>query len=218
MTHFNRLFWEAIWDAVFHRLTILIMVVFCVSTSIESPIGFLSFSEVNLIGIVAPIAGTIVALALPAAQLSMDLITQAGESGVKFLIQPIDQNRRRQYINQMVEKYRTNLLPAWRAVVYALLSFLLSIVGSLGPFKGSLGSRIVATSSLSLLVASAIWFYPTVRFAFRLEFLKVLVSIADTLDPDAENTPENLGDGPATGAGAPPNPYEAPGCQGVDVP
>jgi hypothetical protein len=199
MAKYDKILWRYISDAVLHWPSILFVVIFSACTSIESTYGFLTFSENKLIDLVFPISGTIVALALPAAQLSSDLVTQVEESSLKFLKNPVDQDKKSEFVSETVNEYRENLSPAWRAVVYALLSFLLSVVGSLGPFPGTLVSRLVATAALSCLIMSAIWFYPTVRFAFGLEFLKTLERIAEAL-----NRPKIEGEEEETAA--PPSP------------
>jgi hypothetical protein len=187
-SHFwSREFFDSFRDAVFHRPSLLAVTVFSISTSTRSSLGFLTFDANQLVVMVFPIAGTIIALALPAAQLSMDMINHAESVIAKIFADSADPVKKAAYIRDAALQYQTHLEPAWRAVVYALLSFLLSVVGSLGAFSQIDTSvlkpaDVIATASLGFLVVASIWFYPTVRFAFNLELVKTMIKIAGALE------------------------------------
>ena len=80
----------------------------------------------------------------------------------------------------MAREYKDHLAPAWRAVVFALLSFIVSVVGSLEISQPTVANT-VATAALGLLIVSAVWFYPTVRFAFKLEAIDTMLKISDAI-------------------------------------
>lgn len=178
---FTRAFWLEVSKAILHWPSVLFVVCLSALASTKSSYGFLDFKAKELIALIFPISGTIVALALPAAQLSMELVARAVKDGIKLLTEAADVDDHIEYVRSEALKYRENLEPAWRAVVYALVSFLVSVIGSLGLFPGTELADITATLSLGLLVVSAIWFYPTVKFAFNLEGIDLIIGISDSL-------------------------------------
>lgn len=183
----DRAFWRAMADAIFHVQSLSFVAMFSISVALKSSYGFLVYNPKDLVGLVLPIAGTIVALALPAAQLSMEIITQTESEAVKFMLGPSDQEKRTEFVTEMLRQCRASLRPAWRAVVYALLSLIFSILGSLGFFLGTIIFDLVVLMALGFLIVSAIWFYPTVKYAFKLEAIDTMLAIAGALNRKAEN-------------------------------
>lgn len=178
----DRAFWKAMADAVLHIKSLVFVAVFSVSVALKSSYGFLVYDPKDLVILVLPIAGTIVALALPAAQLSMELVTQAEKEASKFLLDESDLEKKAEYVKEVLKELRASLSPAWRAVVYALLSLLFSVLGSLGFFFGTMIFDLVVLIALGFLIVSAIWFYPTVKYAFNLEAIDTMLDIAASLN------------------------------------
>src|SRR5437588_736161 len=115
--------------------TLVVVGVAAVCASVESPWGILDFTAKKLIELVFPLAGVIIALALPAAQLSLEMIKQAQQLSARILSGPGLSEKRAQLVESMAQTARARLRPAWRAVVYALVSFLLAVMGALGLFS-----------------------------------------------------------------------------------
>jgi hypothetical protein len=135
------------------------------------------------------VSGTMVALALPASELANNFITKfSDELLVKILRETAPDKDKADLILGLSEELRNNLAPAWRASVYALSSFFLSCVVMFVPTLGTptrslsfLGHFLLGLS-LGFVMVGAFWFFPTVRYIFRLELLKNVDRVARELE------------------------------------
>lgn len=175
----DSVFWKSILDALFKTPYLLLVFAFSLCIGLESSWGVFQFNSKELIGLILPISGTIVAFALPMAQLSMDMMTRVEEESLRILARNYEGDP--EYVLGKIPEYKAKFTLAWRALLYALLSFLLSIMASLGPFSGSVFLDLLVTASLGSLIVSALLFYPVVRFAFRLEAVDVIIKTANGL-------------------------------------
>jgi hypothetical protein len=145
--------------------------------AVESPVGVIQFNVANVATSVFQVAGTMVALALPAAELASNAITNA-ENLLIASLRHTDRQKQLAETELVTDEMKQNLQPAWRASVFALCSFVLSAFAMIAPdvkwraggLALSVDSGIVA-ASLMFLVVAALSFFPTVRYVFHLEGL-----------------------------------------------
>ena len=125
------------------------------------------------------VSGTMVALVLPASELANTFITKfSDELLVKIYAEDVPDEKKLDTINNLSDQLRDNLVPAWRASVYALSSFLVSCV-VMFMSRMDLTVRGVSFSrgyfllglSLGFVAVGAFWFFPTARYIFKLELL-----------------------------------------------
>ena len=199
---------EDVLKALIHVKTLFIIIVFTLLVSIHSNNGFIKIADIQALAItILSISGTMVALILPAAELAYSFVS--GVANTAFLTRIIDDQNtdpQTKYIKvtKMTGELRDNLLPAWRASIYALTSFILAVVGILLPnwmvaLPGGLTlavEELVVIGSLAFLVGAAIWFLPSARYAFRLHMLdrvdRAMKAIAD-LDSESRKPTDTQG-------------------------
>jgi hypothetical protein len=143
----------------------------------QSPLGFLELDP-GAGALVFQVAGTIVALALPAAELSNSLFRETEGYIVRAALKPsLATDRLVQVADQSIHKLRDQLLPAWRGSVFALCAFVLSTLSLLLPqarvrLSGEvywLPKDFLVGAALGFLLVGAFWFFPTAYSVFRLK-------------------------------------------------
>ena len=149
--------------------------------AISSPIGLLDIKEQELASVVFQVSGTMVALALPAAQFSYALISEFERKlGKIFLSTMNDDTRRKELIDEIRFDLKKHLFPAWRATVYVLVAFILSAAAMILPSTHiPIGATalyfsidgLFASAALGTVLIGSSWFYPTARYAFSLGLL-----------------------------------------------
>jgi hypothetical protein len=137
------------------------------------------------------VAGTMVALALPAAEMSNTMIGDA-EKKLALLVDSdiatrVDVEARLAASRQLTADLREHLVPAWRSAVYAFASLLCSAAALLAASVSASAdavsvqrdpAAVLAVVSLVCLVAAAAWVYPTVQYVFRLRFIDRLADLS----------------------------------------
>jgi hypothetical protein len=171
--------------------------------SAKSQYGVLTYKSSDVIALVLPIAGTIVALALPAAQLAQAALVDflATANNLVAAKQPIPEVY--EYLSKRATKQRRDLQATRCVVIYGLASFLVAIVGCLGflndvRFGDRLGCRdFIACFSVILLVVAVLWFVPVVVSAFSFlegdELMRRLADMAKKAGQQAPATSESKG-------------------------
>lgn len=178
-----------------------IVLLVAVCSAMRTKFGFLTYSDKDALAVVVPIAGTIVALALPAAQLAQSVTTDilANAQGL------IKTNRSLKDVRGFIE-YRANMrrkdLEAMKYVVYYSLASLLSgLAGLFGAFSQSIilfrnlpVPDFFTCLSATCLVTSVLWFLPVIRSSFNLESVNKVIDLikkSETLEsppPAPEST------------------------------
>lgn len=144
------------------------------------------------------VAGTMVALALPAAQLAGWMVTELERELTKLVEAAREDRAQRQRavetVRTLTMRLKSSMAPAWRSAAYALVSLLLASLASVMRPMGSAVSvgmvqlRIdqgVVAAALAALIVAAVWLYPTARYAFRLEYLDdIRAAFADVLQAE----------------------------------
>jgi hypothetical protein len=190
-------------EAFFHWPTLLVITAFSLLVSIHSPQGFIIIDSPTLAITILSISGTMVALVLPAAELAHGFVDSLENQLAKILRDPVDPQKKIDAVDKITANLKANLYPAWRASIYALTSFLLSIVGFLLP-KWTIplwGQLMLAVDelavivSLAFLASAALWFFPSARYAFRFQVLdkinKAVRAIAELEQEKPTDAPES---------------------------
>ncbi|QPF72932.1 hypothetical protein G8A07_08315 [Roseateles sp. DAIF2] len=166
------------------------------------PIGVPPAGLSGLTSAVFQVAGTMVALALPAAQLAHTMVGDVE----KQLLHLLDEEaarlatpaRRIEVSRRMTSELQRHMYPAWRSAAYALLSLLLSGLALLlaptgwhwqpcGPVISF--DALLPGAALACLLCAALWLYPTVHYLFRLRSLDELQRTLDELLADETAAP-----------------------------
>jgi len=138
--------------------------------SVRSPLGFLSYDACDILRLIVPIAGTFVALSFPAAQLA-----QSAKQGLSAETRSLlrargdDMSGVVEALTQATALHRKGLEPMRMTIGLSIASFLVGLaglfdVGVLVPKTMYFdGADFVASLSVSLLIAAALWFIPVVR-------------------------------------------------------
>lgn len=170
-------------------------IIFASLASAQSTRGFLSYKSTDLLSLTLPIAGTIVALPLPAAQLAQSVIEN-------FLSSARDLIKARKsipeiiiYLTDSAVERRRNLEAMKCVVIYGAVSFLTGMIGAFGFLKDTtIGHMIliadfVACAATTFLVSSILWFFPVVlsSFDFRKgdKLIELLESASQVPEPPA---------------------------------
>ncbi|WP_143787698.1 hypothetical protein [Paraburkholderia phenazinium] len=183
---------------------IVLLVAIC--SAMRTKFGFLTYSDKDALAVVVPIAGTIVALALPAAQLAQSVTTDilANAQGL------IKTNRPLKDVRGFLE-YRANMrradLEAMKYVIYYSLASLLSgLAGLFGTFSQSMilfGNLPVpdffTCFSATCLITSVLWFLPVIQSSFNLEAINKVIDLIKKSETPASPpvTPESTTPAPS---------------------
>jgi hypothetical protein len=153
------------------------VIVFAVASATKSSYGILVYEGGNVTNLILPIAGTVVALALPAAQLAQSSVQNFMLAADDLLRAPTNLSGLRAHLIGTADEYRRSL-EALRCVIhYSVLSFLFALIGALAPF-GKRGispnlavADLIAMLATGFLVAAVLWFLPVIRSSF--DFSKI---------------------------------------------
>jgi hypothetical protein len=210
------------WATFVNFPSLLVVVLVTVALCLRVPWGLLDFDgRATTLGIFT-VAGTIVALVLPAAEIANSFITRLADRWLGFVIKEegVADETKFEAIGDFANELKSNLEPAWRASIYALCAFVISSFGMLVPQKDFRLSEAVALSldrlftglSLGFLIVGALWFFPAARYAFRLETIDRVKSTADKIfkrtAPIEPNRGEEGGGEPGAGGGGTKQPGE----------
>ena len=178
--------------------------------SVKSPLGgWFQVDGPTLSGAVFQVAGTIVALVLPAAEMGRSFYTKLEELLTQKVLPDLKSSsaaKARETFNAMLEEGRRGLDFAWRASVYALVSFLLASAGMVSrafSMQADVAFALppddaLAGLSLGFLIVSALGFFPAAWYAFSLESLERLKDVLSALSvPDTPKTEEKPAATPA---------------------
>ncbi len=186
---------KEVWSVVNHAPSLLSIIVVALALGIHSPLGFITFNVQEAASSIFQVSGTMVALALPAAQLASYFVTQM-EEVIRTIVRDLRQDRSveeltsiRQQLEDTIDEHKKVLYTALRATVYVLIAFIISgIAIILPPLHISIGESyavlmhyfLIGAAMTSLLVGS-LWFYPSVIFAFRLRAVNTIHYATRTL-------------------------------------
>lgn len=158
--------------------------------AIRVPTGSLAYKSDVVLTIVVPIAGTLVALALPAAQLAQSVM-EAFLSSAQELIKggrPIPAVV--DYLSQAGIERKRDLAGIRCVIVFSVASLLAGLFGVLGPVtpgespSASLVLRdLLASFATTSLVASVLWLMPVVRSSFSFSKADQLVALLRKVPP-----------------------------------
>jgi len=153
--------------------TCILVLLVTLALAIRVPTGLLAYKSDAVLTIVVPIAGTLVALALPAAQLAQSVM-EAFLSSAQELIKgsrPIPAVA--DYLHDAAIERKRELAGVRCVIVFSVASLLAGLFGLLGPVtpgespSGNFALRdFIASFSMTALVASILWLIPVVRSSF----------------------------------------------------
>jgi hypothetical protein len=183
-----------------HWWTIVLVTITTLLLGIARPEGHLTLVDKEFTLAIFQVAGTMVALALPAAQLANSFVVKLEEVAEFVMADDGHDDIKESFITGEIQTLRTNVTPALRASRYSLAAFVCSALAMVAPSRdlisdgGVISSiqMLLASLSLSLLVAAACWFFPSIRYAFSLNALDRLhkmvqsVTKAPPVDPGKE--------------------------------
>lgn len=137
-------------------------------------------------------AGTIVALALPAAELAGNAITRVGEYWVDRFANPRKETPNKKRALREIKKVKEKAHIARRGSVYVLGAFILGAFSMLTP-NASLGSLplayVLVALSGGLLLVGSLLFFPFAWFVYRLDALQdaedAIINYRDNKTPEA---------------------------------
>ena len=161
--------------------SVLLVIIPSVVLAMRSPWGVLTLDVTSLSSATFAIAGTMVALILPASQLVNSFLVRL-EDIIKSLIKAEDATTQQkdEVGNQFIDEVKRYLAPAWRASAFVFVSFLLSIAAMIlpereipidGPFALPVRSLIVGLAIWFLIVGS-MWFLPAAWYSFDFALLE----------------------------------------------
>ena len=169
--------------------------------------GFLSYESDKVIAIVVPVAGTIVALALPAAQLAQSVLESFLTNAQELIKSGDPIHGIVKFLTNLANDRRRNLEAMKMVVYFGLASFLIGMVGVLGAFhpekiSDSMAVRdVIACLSSAFLIASVLWFLPVVESSFNFgKADELIVLLKKTPDPAGKSKEDAVPPAPATGA------------------
>lgn len=165
------------------------------------PWGLININAQNTSASIFQVSGTMVALIIPAAEISNAFISTLANDLLKVVYsQQVDASVQLKTVEDLTTELKDNLYPAWRGSVYALFAFILSSVGMIAPPVsiplGGSGSSFsldyfIVGASLGFLIVASFWFIPTARYAFQLELLDTIKAQAQHI---FDNTPQPIVD------------------------
>ncbi len=169
--------------------------------------GFLSYESDKVIAIVVPVAGTIVALALPAAQLAQSVLESFLTNAQELIKSGDPIHGIVKFLTNLANDRRRNLEAMKMVVYFGLASFLIGMVGVLGAFhpekiSDSMAVRdVIACLSSAFLIASVLWFLPVVKSSFNFRKANELIDLLKKTPESAGKSKEDtVLPAPATGA------------------
>jgi hypothetical protein len=180
----------AVLKALWLPRPLLAIAVAAVACSVETSFGVLDFSAGQLASFIFGVSGTIVALVLPAAELANHFVTKLADEDLRTVLQadvPIEQKRTT--LRTLTKSTRAALDPGWRAITFALVSFLASALGLILPkiriplMAGSALylDSVVVLVALGTLITAAILFYPTAHYSFSMGTIDGVLEVAEGL-------------------------------------
>lgn len=176
-----------------HWPSVIATVIVAIALASSSPYGIFTYSSKDVIALVLPMAGTLVALALPAAQLAQSTLENFLSTAEGLLLQNKPIPDVRNYLTGVAKQYRRDLQATRCVVLFGLASFLVAIAGAFG-FLSHVQLRewvtvpdLLASIAAALLVAAVLWFIPVVRSAFSFSKGDRLLHV---LTPTPKKAPE----------------------------
>lgn len=167
--------WLLSWSAVF---------VATLAVASRLPSGTLGYQGSAVLGLVVPIAGTLVALTLPAAQLA-----QSAMAGFLSSAQELIKSGRpipavAEHLGQLATERKRDLAGIRCVIVFSVCALLAGLLGILDPTPvgGTPPDRVslqdlLAAFALSSLVAAVIWLLPVVQSSFSFAQADQLVAL-----------------------------------------
>jgi hypothetical protein len=189
--------------------TCVLVLVLTLCVSFRRPDGWLEYKSDAVLAILVPIAGTLVALALPAAQLGQSVIERLLSDAENLIRSDRPIHDIADYLEKFAHEQKRNLEAIRCVIVYSVASFGVGLLGTLGLMGSvklidpSLAARDVLSSlSMSLLVVAVAWMLPVVWSSFNYSKAEQLVALLKktpaTTPPPPPPQPANPGGGSAT--------------------
>lgn len=184
-------FFVAFLKALGHIYSWIFVFLMVLMLGVRSPWGNIDFNVREIATTVFSVAGTMVALILPASQLANAFIARMEDETLRVILEdPSDTQTKVQAVHQITNSLRGNLFPAWRASSFVFVSFLFATLAMIipssdlplgsSPLVMSVDRSIIAISLGCLLVGSA-WFLPTARYTFSLDVLTDIEHVVETI-------------------------------------
>jgi hypothetical protein len=177
------------------RPTAVVVVAVAALAAVSSPLHFLHFEADKLLAIVVPVAGTLVALALPAAQLAEASVQRTLQGALQLVRAKRPLPTVVRHLRATVAE-RREVAAALRCVmVCAVVSFLIGLCGVLGVFADrQLAANLrvpdfIATLSTGFLVAAVLWLLPVLKASFSFEQADRLVEMLEAVPPPKPAAP-----------------------------
>jgi hypothetical protein len=167
--------------------TCLAVLIAATLASIPSSWGFIQYQSKELLMVMVPIAGTVLALALPAAQLAQSVVENFLSRVAELSKKPVEDLVA--VFSQLAVQRRKDLASMYCVIVYSLCSFLLGAAGLLGAWSelkvgGVMSARDwVACTSIGFLIASVLWFLPVVRSSFNTQLIDKILEMLKEATP-----------------------------------
>lgn len=160
--------------------SLIIVLVIPILLSFHSELGILETNAQNIAAVVFQVSGTMVALALPAAQLSYGLVSDLEKEMTFVLNLQENEKKKREVISNLTVNLKNELKPAWRAILYVFLGFVLSAIAIILPADKTTWFNFsfdifCAFASLLFVIVGSYWFYPTAKYAFQLKILNLIL-------------------------------------------
>lgn len=164
------------------RNAFILGVVVGVVMATRTPMGFLNIKSDAVLAIVVPIAGTIVALALPAAQLAQSVMQSILSTANDLLQTSKSRADIADYLGRVVRRKRCDLSAMRSVVLFSFASLIVGLLGVIGTFSHLhteflAVKDVYATLSTTFLVISVLWFLPVVRSSFDISQADNLVEL-----------------------------------------
>jgi hypothetical protein len=186
----------------------LTWITICVITaivSLRSPIGPLSLDSKELLSIAVPVAGTLVALTLPAAQIAQSVINDWLSAGEKLIAAVGLDDSLRKYLNNRAESRRRDLQLMLGSMYFSIASLASGLVAEVAPSKAttfacmSVSSKdVFSVLALVALFATLWWLVPVLRSSFDFKEIDAVMAVIN-------KTPTPLPPSPAPAATPAPN-------------
>ena len=132
------LFFTAKGKARFAPTCIAVLVISTLSAW-RSSHGFFRYNPTDLLTILVPVAGTVVALALPAAQLAQSIVENFLSGVGELSKRPVRETVK--FFSSLAVQRRRDMSSMFCVVVYSLCAFLLGVADLLGVFSGLTGNE-----------------------------------------------------------------------------
>jgi hypothetical protein len=197
-------------------LTFILVVLAAIPIAIRVPEGLFAYKSDGVLAIIVPIAGTLVALALPAAQLAQSVMESFLSSAQELIKGGRAVHAVADFLGKVAVERRRDLEGIRCVIVFSVVSFLLGLFGTFNPgspsepFVGSIVARdLLASLATTSLVASVAWLMPVVWSSFNFakadQLVDLLKKAPETPVPPAIAAPVTPASTPA------PIPPKAPG-------